>query len=866
MRVVIRRGRWPSILFPPLGLALLSLFAIGVVGGLSAFTFYYVRYSRLIDERLRGPVFPNVSQVYAAPQVLRLGQPANPDSVASYLRRAGYTEERDNPKGWYQRLPNGIRIGTGVESYFAPETADLHFADGVLNSIVSDRDLFARSEYSLEPVLVTNLFDSTREKRRLVGFDDLPRHVINAVLATEDRRFFEHSGVDLPRVLMAAYVDLTSGAIRQGASTLTMQLSRMLFLTPERTWRRKLAETMVTLQLERRLTKEQIFEYYCNKIYLGQRGSFGISGFGEAAQAYFNKDVTSLTLAEAAFLAGIIRGPNLYSPYRNPEAALRRRNQVLAAMVDTGAITPQERDEAAATPIEVAPTYTVATEAPYFVDMVKEQLLDRYSEEDLISQSYRIYTTLDLNLQRAAAEAMRIGLEEVDERLAALRRPRGRAANPEATDEPAPEAPLVEAALIVLEPQTGAVKALIGGRDYGRSQLNRILSHRQPGSAFKPFVYAAALETGLERPVGPPWTPISKVNDEPTTFVYEGGRFYEPANYGNEYYGQVTLQYALARSLNVSTVKLAQMVGYDRVVRLARAAGMNVNIQPTPAVALGAYDVTPLEIAGAYTVFANAGVHMQPFWVSAVRDRSGTVLEQTRPRGVPVLDKRIAFLMTDLMQGVIQRGTGVGVRARGFTAPAAGKTGTSHDGWFAGYTSNLLAIVWVGYDDNTELPLSGAASALPIWTEFMKRAVSLPQYSRVEAPVPPPGVVRVSIDSDTGELATPHCPRTESHYFLDGTQPAQYCQVHYLQPLIRRIPIVGAIAGVIAPPAEGPEAPQAAPPAAAAPAAQEPAPAPNAEAAPPPEPPRQRRRGFFGRIFGIFTGGSDDDKEPSDQQ
>jgi penicillin-binding protein 1B len=258
---------------------------------------------------------------------------------------------------------------------------------------------------------------------------------------------------------------------------------------------------------------------------------------------------------------------------------------------------------------------------------------------------------------------------------------------------------------------------------------------------------------------------------------------------------------------------------------------------------------------------------MSPFWVNMVRDGDGAVLEQTKPRGIPVLDPRIAFLMTDLMQGVIQRGTGVGVRARGFTAPAAGKTGTSHDGWFAGYTSNLLAIVWVGYDDNTELPLSGASSALPIWTEFMKRAVSLPQYSRVEAPVPPPGVVRVSIDADTGEIATPHCTRTESYYFLEGTQPAEYCHVHYLQPLIRRIPVVGAIANAISPPAEGPEAPQASAPAPAAPPAAQAATAPPApEAAAPAEPPQQRRRGIFGRIFGIFTGGdSDEENEPADQ-
>ena len=345
--------------------------------------------------------------------------------------------------------------------------------------------------------------------------------------------------------------------------------------------------------------------------------------------------------------------------------------------------------------------------------------------------------------------------------------------------------------------------------------------------------------------------------------MYEGGRFYQPANYHNEYHGPVTLRYALARSLNVSTVKIAQMVGYDRVVELARAAGMNLDIQPTPAVALGSYEVTPIEVARAYTVFSNDGVRMDPYWVSLVRDRNGAVLEEKKPEGFPVLDRRVAFLITDLMQGVIQRGTGVGVRARGFTAPAAGKTGTSHDGWFAGYTSNLLAIVWVGYDSNAELPLSGAASALPIWTEFMKRAANFPQYSKMDAPVPPPGVVKVTIDADTGELATPHCTHTETNYFLNGTQPTEYCHLHYLQP-VPRAALVTGIAGVVSPSVARPEATTAAPAAVAAPvveasaSAPVPQPAPAPEIVEPPEPPQQRRRGIFGRILGILGGGSDE--------
>ena len=313
----------------------------------------------------------------------------------------------------------------------------------------------------------------------------------------------------------------------------------------------------------------------------------------------------------------------------------------------------------------------------------------------------------------------------------------------------------------------------------------------------------------------------------------------------------MTLRYALLRSLNVATVKLAQMVGYEEVVGLARRAGMNLQIQPTPAVALGAYEATPLELAGAYTIFANEGVKMEPYMLTMVRSRDGNLLEQADPRGVRVLDRRVAFLMTDLMESAINRGTGVGVRARGFQAPAAGKTGTSHDGWFAGYTSNLLTIVWVGYDSDLEVPLSGAASALPIWTEFMKRAIALPQYHDVAAPVPPPGVVQVRIDPDTNGLATPHCPRTQTEYFVAGTQPTEHCRLHYLQP-VRSTPSMTRIAGV---------APEAVPEPVVS---SEPPPQPVIQAAAPPpeqakvvpEEPAPPKRGFFRRLFGIFGGGS----------
>jgi penicillin-binding protein 1B len=405
--------------------------------------------------------------------------------------------------------------------------------------------------------------------------------------------------------------------------------------------------------------------------------------------------------------------------------------------------------------------------------------------------------------------------------------------------------------LVALDPQTGAVKALIGGRDYGASQLNRALSERQPGSVFKPFVYAAALTAYQSGASDHPWTPISKMIDEPTTFLYDN-KPYEPANYGQEYFGEVTLRYALTHSLNLATVKLAESIGYDTVVSLARRAGMNPKIRPTPAVALGAYETTPLEVAGAYTIFANRGVRLDPYFLAMVRSKGGTLLDVTYPRRTPVLDPGVAFLMTNLLEDVVNTGTGVGVRARGFTAPAAGKTGTSHDGWFAGYTNNLICVVWVGYDSDLELPLSGASSALPIWTEFMKRAIAVPDYGDVTQPDAPLNVVQAQIDPETGELATPHCPTAQTEFFLAGTEPTTYCHLHYLPevpgalsvPTLTRagLPAVGEFAQ---PPVPQPAAAPSVVPAATAPAV------------PTPEPAQEKKPGLLRRIFGVFTGGPD---------
>lgn len=836
VRIQVPRRSWLArVTLHPAGRVLFGLAAGLFVVSLITFTFYYVRYAKLIDRKLRAGPFQSTSMIFAAPRAVGVGDEIDPSEVIAQLERSGYTQSRTNRMGWYHVRPDAVEVFPGPDSYFDQEAGVIKFSGGRVEQIISLRDNTERTQYLLEPELITNLFDRNREKRRLVRFADIPKVLVHAVISAEDKRFFQHAGFDPLRVIKAAYVDLKEGRKEQGASTLSMQLARSFFLDQQKTWRRKAAEVLITLHLEQKLSKEQIFEYYANQIPLGRRGSFNIHGFGEAAQAYLGKDIRQLTLPEAALLAGLVQRPSYTNPYRHPERAKARRNVVLSLMRENGYITDKEYEEAAGSPLQLAPPGMESTDAPYFVDLVNDELTSEFQDHDFQADSYRIYTTLDLNLQRAAAEAIRAGLQEVDERM---RRRRKR--NPSLPDP--------QVALVALDAETGAVKALIGGRNYGVSQLNRALAKRQPGSVFKPFVYAAALDSAVSgrQPV---LTPATTVVDQPTTFWFDN-RAYAPDNFKSEYHGEVTLRQALAKSMNVATVKVAEMVGYDTVEELAQRAGMNLNIRATPAIALGAYEVTPLEIAGAYTIFANQGVYVKPNWISLIRDRQGRVLYAHKSVRRRVLDQRVSYLLVSMMEEVLRSGTGAGVRARGFVLPAAGKTGTSHDGWFAGFTSKLLCVVWVGFDDNRELNLEGAHSALPIWTEFMKRASQYREYRNAGDFKPPDGIVAVEIDPMTGQLATPSCllPRTEM--FISGTQPIELCRLHG----------GGAtrVASWEAPPSLAPSSgpPRAEPPAqiARAPGAVRPPGEPPGAASPakPQTQEKKEKKGFFRRLLGVF--------------
>jgi len=846
-------------------------FLIAGILFMATFAFLYVKYERIVDRRMSGQIFSNAAKIYARPQIIQVGDKLTATEIVGYLRRAGYSEqgkEAESPAGKFHAGGNSIEVTPGEESFHAAERATIRFEAGKISAIsLGGRGSQAVTAYELEPQMITSLFGSQdRSKRQIVTFDNIPKDLVNATVAIEDRRFFQHSGVNYYRLMEAAATDIFHGHRGQGGSTLTMQLSRGFFLTPEKTIKRKLTEMLIAMELEQKFSKQRIFEMYANLVPMGQRGSFSINGFGEASRAYFNKDIKDLTLPECALLAGIIQRPSYLSPYRHPDRAMERRNLVLDSMVETEAITRDQAERAKATPLKLATPNVEASDAPYFVDLVKDQLSSQYNETELNEQDMRIYTTLDPDLQTAAAEAVEVGMKLVDEQVVKARTHKtkiGTGATAK-TEVKVDSGPMPQVAVVVLDPHTGEVLALVGGRNYGTSQPDRPVAKRPTGSIFKPFVAAAAINTALtgqmisvghvEPETGgnaPPtidtsgapaiFTPATLVDDEQVSIAYKD-EVYEPRNYHETFHGEVTARYALAMSLNNATVRVAEGVGFATVASLAKSAGIT-SVRATPAIALGAYDASPLEMAGAYTVFSNSGTRLTPLMMKSVRDARGGVLSDYHNDSKGVLDPRVAYVMTTMMQGVIDGGTGYPVRQRGFTAPAAGKTGTSHDAWFAGYTSNLLCIVWVGNDDYTDIKLAGGTTAAPIWAEFMKRAQKIPRYSDMKSFSAPSGVIEIKLDKVTNRLATSACPQDYYVAFIAGTEPKQNCEQAFSDHRNFFSRILGLGAPAASPPPSTTNGPVQVSP--GSPGGQE-----SSEQSSPAPAEQKKKKGFFGRIFG----------------
>lgn len=621
-----------------------------------------------------------------------------------------------------------------------------------------------KPEYSveLEPELLGAIFQGNWEQRRLVPLSDIPPAFVDAVLAAEDHRFYVHHGIDLLRTARAAWIDLTAHHVLQGGSTLTQQLMKNFFLTSKRDWHRKITEALMAYIAEKRYSKDEILELYLNDIYLGQRGQEGIDGVWEASQFYFSREPRDLSIAQMATIAGMIRSPNRFNPFRHVENATRRRNEVLAAMLQDGYISKVAYDEAVIEPLHTREPYTETNDAPYFVDYVKHELAERYPPSVLTGEGLRIFTTLDVHMEKQAEHAIEHNLRTLEEKHPSLRRK-------EKNQQ-------LQSYLVAIEPQTGKIRAMDGGRDYRESQFNRIIqSHRQPGSAFKPITYLAALQQTFDGGT-PKFLPTSYIDDRPFTWQV-GTTSWTPKNYKDRYFGRVTLEFALEESLNSATLRLADAIGLDRVLAMAAKLGFG-SLPEYPSVVLGGVEVEPMQLATMYAILANEGMGVQPFAVTEVVNSKGKLIEGHELKADQVLAPEVAYSMDFMLEQVIRHGTGEGVRKAGFLRPAAGKTGTTNDSvdaWFAGFTPNLLAVVWTGFDQKEALGLTGAEASLPAWTEFMKAATA----SRPDGDFPMPSeVVRVRVDPLTGYLASPHCPVTMESVFPKALAPTTVCPFH----------------------------------------------------------------------------------------
>jgi penicillin-binding protein 1B len=722
----------------------LVLFLITLAIGAGAVLHSYTYYSQIIDARLASGYLTSRPGLYAAPRVLQARQKLSREKLVSILRRAGYMESKASNvwSGSFTVDGSVIEIRPGRKQ---PEVVRVIFNGNDIAELRGD-DILLES-FALEPEILSNDLSSKGGQREVLSYDEIPQVMVRAILAIEDRRFFEHSGVDLGGLTRALLRNAGDERLAQGGSTITQQLVKNTYLSPEKTFERKYAEAMLSLALERRLSKNDIFALYCNEIYLGQRGAIAVRGVNEAAMVFYGKELRDVTLAEAATLAGMIQSPAHYSPVKHPGAARARRDTVLAAMQQNGWITAEQYTAASAEPIAVAAAPNVDSIAPYFVDYVNRLTT---SEFETSGASQRIYTTIDLELQQFAEQALKRQLDRLD--------------TIDAARELKPQA-----ALVALDPHTGNVLAMVGGRNYAESQLNRATdAMRQPGSTFKPFVYAAAVEDGM--------SPVQMFMDAPREFVYDRNKTYRPANYGGGYsMREVTMRTGLVRSLNVVTVDVALQTGLARTANLAARFGLP-KPERYPALALGTEEVTPLQLASAYAAFVNDGRRVEAKAITSVGEPPAA------PRLLSQVDQVVspttAYIITNMLSAVVDHGTARKARGAVPGTAIAGKTGTSRDGWFVGYSPNLVCVVWIGFDDNKQLGLTGAEAALPAWADFMKEAIAFRPDLGGETFACPEGIKFVEIDSMTGLLSTVTCPLRELIAVTDRLSPNMECYLH----------------------------------------------------------------------------------------
>ncbi len=581
------------------------------------------------------------------------------------------------------------------------------------------------------------------EDRKVIRYEEIPKIVIQAFVAAEDARFFQHKGFDMQSMSRAFFKNLEAGKIVQGGSTITQQVAKTLYLSPEKSYMRKIKEALLAYKIDRYLTKEEIIALYLNHIYLGH-GTYGVEA---AAQGYFGKSARNISLPEAALLAGLPKAPSNYSPYLHPERAYQRQAYVLGRMLEDGYITQQEKDRALSKAIKLRSIKPKDKIAPYFIENIRRYIQEKYGSDVLYKEGLEVFTTLNIRMQTAARDAVEQGLREMEERERF-------------------EKGLVQGALFAMDSKTGAIRAMVGGRDFQRSEFNRATqSRRQPGSAFKPLIYTAAFDKGM--------TPATVIVDEPVFYPdpQQPDGIWKPKNFDEKFFGPTTLHNALIHSRNIVTIKVLEEIGVDYAASYATHMGISSPLSRNLSLALGTSGVTLQELVRAYGVLANEGQRVQPYFIQKIVDRTGHVFEETQPKVEQVIDPRIAFMASHVMQDVVESGTGQRVKKLG--RPVAGKTGTTddtRDAWFLGFTPSLVTGVWVGFDQERSLGRQevGGRAAAPIWLYFAEQAL---QGTPVEVFPVPEGIVFVRIDPKTGEPARLWTHGAIYECFLEGTTP-----------------------------------------------------------------------------------------------
>lgn len=608
----------------------------------------------------------------------------------------------------------------------------------------------------IEPEEIFRFFGNDYQQRHLISIKKVPEYFKNAVISAEDKNFYSHFGIDLKGILRAFYLNIKHLSIKQGGSTITQQLAKNFFLTHKRTYVRKIKELFLSLSIDLKYEKDEILEIYLNEIYFGQKGAVSINGVDEASVFYFGKHAKNLTLEESAVIAGLIKSPNYYSPYKNMARSKKRRDFVLQAMFSNKMITKQMLDNTVKKPVVTSGFKKYVRKAPYFSQYLAKQLSDLYTTKDLTDLGLFIYTTLDTQVQRAAEKALATGLNRLEEKNPSLKNDKQNR---------------LQGAIIVISPKTGNILGMVGGRDYGQSQFNRVTSARlQPGSAFKPFVYLAALDK---------YSPSTLVSNEIEPMVIEG-RLWHPKNSSKISKKSVSMREALSKSLNIATVNIAIGTGLEKIIKTAKKFKFSTPLKAYPSLALGAYEIIPLELARAYCPFAAGGILPYPVSIRKVFDSKGVLLQMRHMEINRVTSPEKAYIITSMLKSVVESGTAKSLKQKGINFPVSGKTGTtnqSNDAWFAGYTQDILALVWVGFDKKKSLFSSGASAAMPIWAELIN---NIPMYiTKRDFPVPE-GICYAKVCKKSGKIAVKGvCPDTEIEVFLKSSASLNdFCHVH----------------------------------------------------------------------------------------